>query len=59
MTNLERSLARFRGILEKRYQNDHDAGYTYINLKTATLYPLTPQMMKEWAHTIVRRLPSV
>jgi hypothetical protein len=43
MTDLERSLARFRGILEKRYQNDHDAGYTYIDLKTATLYPLTPQ----------------
>ncbi|KAJ7770346.1 hypothetical protein B0H14DRAFT_2632620 [Mycena olivaceomarginata] len=53
MTDLERSLARFRGILEKRYQNDHNAGYTYINLKTATLYPLTPQMMKEWAHTML------
>ncbi|KAJ7893408.1 hypothetical protein B0H14DRAFT_2559821 [Mycena olivaceomarginata] len=48
MTDLERSLARFRGILEKRYQNDHDAGYTYISPKTATLYPLTPQMMKDW-----------
>ncbi|KAJ7502229.1 hypothetical protein B0H11DRAFT_1663061, partial [Mycena galericulata] len=48
LSDLDRSLARFRGMLEKRWQNDHDAGYIYIDPKTGTSYPLTPQMMKEW-----------
>jgi len=33
-TDYERELARFRRLLEKKYQNDHDAGYTYINSAT-------------------------
>ena len=38
--------------LEKRYQNDHDGGYMYINA-TGVSIPLTPFMMKEWAHALV------
>ncbi|KAJ7730545.1 hypothetical protein B0H16DRAFT_1329856, partial [Mycena metata] len=53
LSELERSLARFRGILEKRWQNDHDAGYTYIDPDTGTSHPLSPQMMKEWTRAMV------
>ncbi|KAJ7713399.1 hypothetical protein B0H16DRAFT_1341426 [Mycena metata] len=53
LSELERSLARFRGILEKRWQNDHDAGYTYIDPDTGTSHPLLPQMMKEWTRAMV------
>ncbi|KAJ6517589.1 hypothetical protein DFH09DRAFT_1429056, partial [Mycena vulgaris] len=56
LSDLDRSLARFRGILEKKWQNDHDAGYTYIDPNSAKSYPLTPQMMKEWACAMVRTL---
>ncbi|KAJ6537380.1 hypothetical protein DFH09DRAFT_1400559 [Mycena vulgaris] len=52
LSDLDRSLARFRGILEKKWQNDHDAGYTYIDPNSAKSYPLTPQMMKEWARAM-------
>ncbi|KAJ7022363.1 hypothetical protein C8F04DRAFT_1049070 [Mycena alexandri] len=53
LSELDRSLARFRGILEKKWQNDHDAGYTYINPDTGESHPLTPQMMKEWTRAMV------
>ncbi|KAJ7355887.1 hypothetical protein DFH08DRAFT_803820 [Mycena albidolilacea] len=52
LSELDRSLARFRGILEKKYQNDHNAGYTYIDPDTGTSHPLTPQMMKEWSRAM-------
>ncbi|KAJ7843977.1 hypothetical protein B0H14DRAFT_2585400 [Mycena olivaceomarginata] len=52
LSELDRSLARFRGILERKYQNDHDWGYTYIDSHTAKSYPLTPTMMKEWARAM-------
>ena len=42
-----------RGILEKKYGNDHDAGYTYIDSATGDSVPLTPFMMKEWARAMV------
>ncbi|KAJ7677179.1 hypothetical protein B0H17DRAFT_1207230 [Mycena rosella] len=34
LSDTERELARLRGKLEKQWQNDHDAGYTYIDPKT-------------------------
>jgi hypothetical protein len=47
-----------RTKLEKKYQNDHDAGYTYID-PTGISIPLTPFMMKEWARGLVRLLLSI
>src|ERR1700733_2784536 len=52
-SKLELELARFRGILEKKYANDYDAGYTYIDPATGDSVPLTPFMMKEWARAMV------
>ncbi|KAJ7936526.1 hypothetical protein B0H13DRAFT_2303564 [Mycena leptocephala] len=52
LSELDRSLAHFRGILEKMYQNDHDSGYTYIDPKTEKAHPLSPQMMKEWSRSM-------
>ncbi|KAJ7501190.1 hypothetical protein B0H11DRAFT_1713897 [Mycena galericulata] len=53
LSDQERSYAHFRRILETKYQNDHDAGYTYIDATSGTSYPLTPQMMKEWCRAMV------
>jgi hypothetical protein len=53
LSKLEFELARFRGLLEKRYANDHDSGYTYINPVSSEAIPLTPFMMKEWARAMV------
>ncbi|KAJ7813363.1 hypothetical protein B0H14DRAFT_2262790, partial [Mycena olivaceomarginata] len=53
LSELDRSLARFRGILERKYQNNHNAGYTYIDPDAGTSHPLTPQMMKEWSRAMV------
>ena len=42
--------------IEVQYQNDHDAGYTYIDKalrETGDLFLLTPFMMKEWARATV------
>ena len=52
----EYDLAKERAKLEKKYQNDHDGGYTYIDT-TGVSIPLTPFMMKEWAHALVGRYP--
>ncbi|KAJ6586487.1 hypothetical protein DFH09DRAFT_1075410 [Mycena vulgaris] len=52
LTDLERELARLRGKLEKHWQNDHDAGYTYIDPRMGESYPLTPQLMKEWCRAM-------
>ncbi|KAJ7889684.1 hypothetical protein B0H13DRAFT_2532181, partial [Mycena leptocephala] len=53
LSDLDRELVRLRGKLEKKYQNDHNAGYTYIDPAAGTSYPLTPQMMKEWCRAMV------
>ena len=53
LTKFDSELARYRGILEKKYSNDHDAGYTYIDPVTSDSIPLTPFMMKEWARAMV------
>jgi len=52
LTELERELARFRRLLEKKYANDHDAGYTFVACDGMVL-PLTPLMMKEWSRACV------
>ncbi|KAJ6542873.1 hypothetical protein B0H19DRAFT_1268078 [Mycena capillaripes] len=52
LSDLDREMAHLRGKLEKKYQNDHNAGYTYIDPDTGTSYPLSPQMMKEWCHAM-------
>lgn len=54
LTKIDFELARLRGLLEKKYANDHDAGYTYINSVNAESTPLTPFMLKEWARAMVR-----
>ena len=56
LTKIDSELARLRGLLEKKYTNDHDAGYTYIDSVTSDVVPLTPFMMKEWACAMVRDL---
>jgi hypothetical protein len=56
LTKIDLELARLRGLLEKKYSNDHDAGYTYIDSVTSDSVPLTPFMMKEWARAMVRDL---
>ncbi|KAF8270730.1 hypothetical protein EI94DRAFT_1797821 [Lactarius quietus] len=39
-------------MLEKKYGADHNGTYSYIDTITATAIPLTPFMMKEWAHAM-------
>ena len=53
LTKFDSELARYHGILEKKYSNDHDAGYTYIDPVTSDSILLTPFMIKEWAHAMV------
>lgn len=53
LTKIDSELARLRGLLEKKYSNDFDAGYTYIDPVTSDSIPLTPFIMKEWARTMV------
>ena len=54
LSEQDRALARFRGLLEKKYQNDHHGGYTYVDNRTGFTLPLTPFMMKEWSRAMVR-----
>jgi hypothetical protein len=53
LSKTEFDIARYRGLLEKQYGNDHDAGYTYIDPHTSESIALTPFMMKEWARAMV------
>lgn len=53
LTKIDSELARLRCLLEKKYSNDYDAGYTYIDPVTSDSVPLTPFMMKEWARAMV------
>ncbi|KAF8173099.1 hypothetical protein BJ912DRAFT_1065367 [Pholiota molesta] len=49
--HIERELSRIRGILEKKYANPTDSGYTYIHDDGERL-PLTPAMLLQWARAI-------
>ena len=53
---MEKELGRFRGLLEKKYANAADGGYTYI-LNDGEKVPLTPSMMSEWARACVSTRP--
>jgi len=55
---LERELGRIRGVLETKYANPTDGGYTYVTNEGEKV-PLTPGMMSEWARAIVRYPPFV
>jgi hypothetical protein len=50
---MERELARLQGLLEAKYANPSDAGYTYVT-NDGEKIPLTPPMMSEWARACVR-----
>jgi hypothetical protein len=54
LTRIDLELARLRRILEAKYGNDHDAGFTYIDSASGESVPLTPFMMKEWVRAMVR-----
>jgi len=53
VTDLEKQLAHFRMLLEKKWGNDHDNSCTYV-YSDGTSLPLTPHMIKEWARAIVQ-----
>ncbi len=53
---MDSQLAHLRGLLEKKYANDHDSGYTYIDPVTSDLVPLTPFMMTEWSRAMVQSI---
>ncbi|KAF8799455.1 hypothetical protein BYT27DRAFT_7223729 [Phlegmacium glaucopus] len=48
---VERELGRIRMLLEKKYANDSDSGYTYT-AGDGEKVPLTPAMMSEWVRAI-------
>jgi hypothetical protein len=52
LSEFDYGLARFRGLLERRYGNDSNGGYSFVCVDGTTL-PLTPLMMKEWARACV------
>ncbi|KAG6819389.1 hypothetical protein H0H93_012295, partial [Arthromyces matolae] len=56
--SLEQELGRLRGLLEDKYQNPNDAGYTYI-CDNGDRLPLTPFMMKEWARALFDHTASI
>jgi hypothetical protein len=53
LTKLDSELACLCSLLEKKYSNDHNASYTYIDPVTLDTIPLTLFMMKEWARAMV------
>ena len=46
-SKLELKLARLREILEKKYKNDHNVEYTYIDSSIGDFVPLTLFIMKK------------
>ncbi|KAK0435228.1 uncharacterized protein EV420DRAFT_1317888 [Desarmillaria tabescens] len=50
----KRTLGHFRIILKRRWKNDHDGGFTFVDPFTGFSMALTPQAMKEWARAMVR-----
>lgn len=49
---MDQELGRLRGILEKKYQNPNDSGYTYITNDGERL-PLMPVMLAQWCRALV------
>ncbi len=52
VTELEKQLAHFHMLIEKKWGNELNNSCTYI-YPDGTLLPLTPYMIKEWACAIV------
>ncbi|KAL4260515.1 hypothetical protein AB1N83_010042 [Pleurotus pulmonarius] len=50
-------IAHYRGVLEKKYGNDHDKSYTYIGPNET--FRLTPLMMAAWARALYESIPGV
>ncbi|KAF9238400.1 hypothetical protein BU15DRAFT_75336 [Melanogaster broomeanus] len=48
--DLDLRLARWRIMLEKKHQNDHGNGFTYIG--PLGVLPLTPAMILDWCHAL-------
>jgi hypothetical protein len=53
LTDLEKQLAHFRMLIEKKWGNDNNNSCTYI-YPDGTSLSLTPHMIKEWARAIVQ-----
>jgi hypothetical protein len=53
LTKMDFELAHLCVLLEKKYLNDHDAGYTYIDPVTSESILLTPFIIKEWVCAMV------
>ena len=53
LTKINSELVCFHGLLEKKYSNNHDASYTYVDSVTSDPILLTLLMMKEWARAMV------
>jgi hypothetical protein len=54
LSPLDLDLAQIHCLLEKKYGNNDDSGFTYIcGDDPPTVLQLTPFMMKEWAMSIV------
>jgi len=49
-------LVHLHGLLEKKYSNNHNSGYIYIDAISLESIPLTPFMMKEWACALVSNI---
>src|SRR5258708_17277630 len=53
---MDSQLAHLRGLLEKKYANDHDSGFTFIDPVTLDLVLLTLFMMTEWSCAMVQSI---
>jgi hypothetical protein len=53
MNRKDEELACLRGKLEKRWGNDSDSSYAYLDPITGQRYPLTLFMMDEWVRGMV------
>jgi len=53
MNKKDEELAHLRGKLEKRWGNDSDSSYAYLDPISGQRFPLTPFMMDEWVRGMV------
>ncbi|THU76053.1 hypothetical protein K435DRAFT_705765 [Dendrothele bispora CBS 962.96] len=59
LSQIDRQLARFRGLLEAKYGSDQDNTYAYPDPVTGNMVPLTPFMMKEWSRGMYDGIATV
>lgn len=53
MNKKDEELARLRGKLEKKWGNDSDSSYAYLDPISGNRFPLTPFLMDEWVRGMV------